>query len=662
MRHDENVWIPLGDGTRLAARIWRPVDSETRPVPAVLEYLPYRKSDATARADERQHRYFAGHGYAAIRVDLRGTGDSDGLIAGEYLPQEHEDALEVLRWLAGQPWCTGDVGMIGYSWGGFNGLQIAALRPPELRAVITHASTDDRYRDDCHYMGGCLLGSDMLKWASTMLAYTLQPPDRRFVGERWREMWLERLRGAPALARDWVSHQRRDAFWKQGSVAEDYSAIACPVLVVGGWADAYTNAVPRLLENLTAPRRGIIGPWGHMMPQDGVPGPAIGFLQEALRWWDRWLKGAETGVMDEPLLRCWMQEWVEPRTYHAERPGRWVAVDAWPPLGLVPQTWHPGTGGGLSATPSEAGRTDSLTISGAQECGETAGVWCANGHPDEIAGDQRPDDERSLTFTSEPLDHPVEVLGVPTANLLLASDRANALVAVRLCDVAPDGSSLLVSWGLRNLTHDVSHEDARGLAPGRISTHEVRLRVCGHRFDAGHRIRLAVSPTYWPHAWPSPEVVTLTLVADECSLVIPVSPPGARRPVVHPFDEPEAAAGVGGLPEAVHDRTRSVNRSGGLHTIEDRESHEQTVRPGVTYQERMRDRYTIRENDPLSARVMCEREVTSTVEGGAWTVHVVADMWCTDDRLIVAEEFAATADGAEVFRCTRSAAILRDHV
>jgi putative CocE/NonD family hydrolase len=274
MREIENTWIRLADGTRLAARVWMPADALQSPVPAVLEYLPYRKSDGTALADLSRHPYFARHGYAAVRVDLRGTGDSEGLLRGEYLPQEQDDAIEVLAWLERQPWCTGDVGMIGYSWGGFNGLQIAARHPPQLRAVITVASTDDRYLDDCHYMGGCLLGSDMLKWAASMLTYALQPPDPRWAGSLWRDKWLERLEKAPELSRDWVAHQLRDDFWKHGSVSEDHDAIECPVMVVGGWADAYTNAVPRLLASLRVPRLGIIGPWGHMMPHEGVPGPA----------------------------------------------------------------------------------------------------------------------------------------------------------------------------------------------------------------------------------------------------------------------------------------------------------------------------------------------------------------------------------------------------
>ena len=656
IRELENTWIPLSDGIRLAARIWLPEDAATTPVPAILEYLPYRKDDGTAAADARRHPYFAGHGYAAVRVDLRGTGDSDGLLRGEYLEQEQDDALEVLRWLAEQPWCTGDVGMIGYSWGGFNGLQVAARRPPELKAVITHASTDDRYRDDCHYMGGCLLGSDMLKWATSMLGYTLQPPNPRFVGEQWLDMWKERLADAPTLARDWVTHQRRDAFWKHGSVAEDYSAITCPVFVVGGWADAYTNAVPRLLEHLEVPRRGLIGPWGHMMPYEGVPGPAIGFLQEALRWWDRWLKGVDTGIMDEPLLRCWLQEWVPPDTYYAERPGRWVGVAEWPPAGAVGHSWtmrgdrlladgkdgvkaadraRESDGANAAAetdAPTPAAAADAtLALLGTQECGETAGVWCANGYPDEIADDQNPDDARSITFTSEPIPAPLEVLGFPVARMTLTVDRPQAVVAVRLCDVAPDGSSLLVSWGLWNLTHDTNHEQPVPLEPGRERAYEIELCVCGHRFDAGHRVRLAVSPTYWPHAWPSPEPVTLGVVTGAGStLVLPVLQPGGAPTLVGEFEPPEVAAWRPEDPFAIDERARMITADDGdRHVIDDMEVHARTVTPGVHYRERARDVYVICAEDPLYAEVVCVRETVSDGGRHTWAVRLLATMYPT---------------------------------
>ncbi len=328
----ENEWIVLADGTRLAARIWMPREARERPVPALLEYLPYRKNDGTAVRDSIRHPYLAGHGYAAVRVDMRGSGDSDGILLDEYLPQEQADALEILEWIAAQSWCTGKIGMFGKSWGGFNALQIAAHRPPALKAIITIASTDDRYADDVHYMGGCLLAYDMLPWASIMLTANATPPDPRWVGERWREMWLRRIEETPAYIESWMTHQRRSDYWKQGSVCEDWGAIDIPVYAVGGWADGYTNAIPRLLAGLRGPRKGLIGPWAHNFPEEGVPGPAIGFLQESLRWWDTWLKGIDTGIMDEPMLASWLQEAI-PR-------GRFTRIGAaagWRiPPGLLP--------------------------------------------------------------------------------------------------------------------------------------------------------------------------------------------------------------------------------------------------------------------------------------------------------------------------------------
>ncbi len=328
-----NTFIPLADGTQLAARIWLPEDAEADPVPAILEYIPYRKDDGTAARDALMHPWWAGHGYANVRVDQRGSGDSDGIMLDEYLKQEHDDALEVIAWLAEQPWCTGKVGIMGKSWGGFNGLQIAARRPPALAAVLSVASTDDRYATDVHYIGGALHGFQMQSWASTMLAYNARPPDPLHVGERWRELWLERLEETPPYLHAWVSHQRRDAFWKHGSVCEDYSDIQVPVYMVGGWQDGYTDAIFRFMEGYGGVSKGLCGPWGHVYPQSGLPKPAIGFLQDSLRFWDRTLKDIDNGMLTEPPVHAWIQEWVEPADApHVERPGRWVTETAWPPV------------------------------------------------------------------------------------------------------------------------------------------------------------------------------------------------------------------------------------------------------------------------------------------------------------------------------------------
>ena len=313
VRELENVWIPLPDGSRLAAKIWLPEGSEAEPVPAILEYIPYRKNDWTWRRDSTMHPYFAGQGYACVRVDLRGAGESDGVLLDEYLEQELDDGAEAVAWIAAQPWCTGAVGMFGISWGGFNGLQIAARRPPALKTVITLCSTDDRYADDVHYMGGCLLGVDMLPWASLMYVWNGAPPDPEIVGDGWREMWLNRLAETPPYVEAWLTHQRRDAYWQHGSVCEDFSAIECPVYAIGGWVDGYSNAIPRLLEGLPGTSKGLIGPWGHGFPHDALPGPQIGFLQECLRWWDRWLKGEEN--VNEPRVA---QVVVVPDTFEEE--------------------------------------------------------------------------------------------------------------------------------------------------------------------------------------------------------------------------------------------------------------------------------------------------------------------------------------------------------
>ncbi|MBM4298371.1 MAG: CocE/NonD family hydrolase, partial [Deltaproteobacteria bacterium] len=498
VRTIENCWIPLSDGCRLAARAWLPTDAEATPVPAILEYIPYRKRDLTRGRDEPMHRYFAGHGYAAVRVDLRGSGDSDGLLLDEYLPQEHDDALEVISWIARQPWCSGAVGMMGKSWGGFNSLQVAARRPPELKAIITVCAADDHYNDDAHYMGGCLLNEN-LTWGSVLMSYNAYPPDPELVGERWRAMWRERLEHAVFFPERWLEHTRRDAYWKHGSVCEDYGAIACPVYAIGGWSDAYSNAIPRLLVELKVPRKGLIGPWAHLYPHDGVPGPAIGFLQEALRWWDHWLKGADTGIMAEPMLRVWMQESAPPKPSQKLRPGRWVAEAKWPSLRIeVKRHWL--SSNGLRSEPDGALRFD---LCSPQTTGLAAGEWCGFGAPGEAPPDQRGDDGCALCFDSEALAERVEILGAPLASLEIAGDRPVALIAVRLNDIAPDGASTRVTLGVLNLTHRDGHEEPKPLEPGKRYSIKVRLNDIAHAFPAGHKVRLALSTCYWPIAWPA---------------------------------------------------------------------------------------------------------------------------------------------------------------
>ena len=393
---------------------------------------------------------------------------------------------------------------------------------------MTLCSTDDRYADDVHYRGGCVLALDMLHWAASMQTWSARPPDPRLLGDGWREVWLERLQKGMRWIEPWLAHQRRDDYWKQGSVCEDYGAIECPVYAVGGFVDGYTNAVPRLLEGLSAPRKGLIGPWAHAFPDDALPGPSIGFLQESVRWWDRWLKGVENGVMDGPMLRVWMQESVDPRTSYEVRPGRWVGEPSWPSPHIDVRRWPLPEGERAVRSP--------------QSTGLEAGAWTASGQDADLAGDQRLDDARSLAYDFEPLDEPLEILGLPALTVDLAIDRPLGLVCVRLSEVFPDGSSALVTRGLLNLAHRESHEDPSPLEPGRRYEVRVPLDVIAHAFRAGSVPRVAVSPSYWPWAWPSPEEVTLTVYGG--TLELPVRAPRSEDERLTDFEEPEHSASL----------------------------------------------------------------------------------------------------------------------
>lgn len=531
----EDTRIEMDDGCSLAARIWMPHSASENPVPAVLEYIPYRKNDMKAVRDATIHGYFAENGYACVRVDLRGSGDSEGILRGEYLDRELRDGLSVIKWIAEQPWCTGDVGIFGLSWGGFNGLQLAALNPPGLKAIISVCSSDDRYTDDVHYMGGCLL-TDNLSWASTMFAYNASPPDPAVVGGHWRDIWLERLNSSGLWLSDWLRHQTRDDFWKHASVCEDYSAIQCPVYIVSGWADGYTNTVFRILKNLQGPRKGLIGGWGHKYPHMGGPGPAIDFLGESLRWWDRWLKGIENGVEEDPMLQVWLQDSSSPLA--ANQPGQWIAESAWPAPGTQVNSYHLSSGK-LLTEKAETGSGESASIKSPLSVGLFAGKWCSYAESTDLPWDQREEDGGALIFDSAPLKEPLHLFGAPEVTLEIRVDKPVAMVAVRLSDIDMDDRATRVTYGLLNLTHRDSHGN-----PQAIQTHTpfqvtVPMNHIAQRFPAGHRIRLAISTSYWPLAWPMPEPFRLTLYLPNSELKLPVWTPGVSETLPRELGKPK---------------------------------------------------------------------------------------------------------------------------
>ena len=677
VREIENTWLPVAGTTdRMAARIFLPAEAGSahgRRYPAILEYLPYRKREFTAVRDSSMHPYFAGHGYASVRIDMRGSGDSDGVMTDEYLPQELSEGAQAIAWLAEQPWCDGNVGMIGNSWGGFNSLQVAALRPPALKAIVTSCSTDDRYADDMHYMGGTLL-TDTLDWGTYFYTLLGRPPDPPLVGDRWREMWHERMEHLNLAVEDWLRHQRRDAFWKQGSVNEDYSAVGCPVFAVGGYLDGYSNAIFRMLANLAVPRMGVIGPWAHAFPHLGVPNPQFNFLKETVRWWDHWLKGIDTGVEHEPMLRTFMPDGLPAKAFYSSLPGRWVAETEWPSPRIQERRLGFGANGLIDHGVAEEGpRADvsdaRLEWQSPQLTGLVGGEWCpygTGGKGPEFPGDQREDDGRSLTFTSEPLPDRLEILGAPIVDLELAVDRPAAFVAVRLCDVAPDGASTRATYGVLNLAHRFGHEDLRPMTPGERTSVRVQLNDTAYAFLPGHRLRISVSTTYWPMVWPSPEVVTLSVWPARSSLSLPVRPPRPGDEDLRVDIDPETGplADITQVTPGRWERTIHSDVLAG-ETVVTNAGDPGTTRLNwldLSFRMAGEDSVGISEDDPLSC--WAESSRTSEQIRGDWRIRLEGRIRLTstasDFHLV--GDFQAFENDASVFTHHREATIPRDHV
>ncbi|MFG2330645.1 CocE/NonD family hydrolase [Streptomyces sp. NPDC048604] len=638
--HDD-VRVPLPDGTLLYARVWRPVTDE--PVPALLEYLPYRLTDWTAPRDAQRHPWYAGHGYASVRVDLRGHGNSEGLPGAPHDATELSDAVAVVDWLAGQPWCTGRVGMFGGAWGGLAALRVAALAPDALRAVVAVCSTDDPYEDGVHYKGGSVLAAGLPARSAALLACVCRPPDPVYAGERWRELWLRRLEAVRPCAHTWLAHQTHDDHWRAGSVREDLGGVRAAVLAVGGRHDPYRNAVLRLVEALPQDRvRGILGPWSHQYPDRGLPpGPSIGFLQETLRWWDRHLKDLDNDVMAEPLLRSWITSSHPPATVYEELPGRWAADPSWPSPYVTPVVYA------LGGAP--------VPVRSPQHTGLDAGPLLPRGQDAGLPPDQRDEDAGSACFdVPVPAEGPaLEILGRPRAVLALRCEAPTGQVAVRLCDVAPDGASTLVTRGVLNLSARYGTDRTVEAQPGETVEAVVDLDAAGHAFAPGHRVRLAVSSAYWPWIWPQPDAAGFTLDPAASSLTLPVrshtgdavefEPPEHAEPlaVVIPatLEEPRPERLV--VRDVAKDewRLESVPPETGTRVHPD----------GLEVAEEALETATITADDPLSARTRCTWSLRLHRPDAAWDVRITTRSTLTcDAHTFTATDEVICTEGREV--------------
>lgn len=595
-----DFWIPMPDGVELHARAWMPADIDEKPAPVLLEYLPYRLDDWTSVRDTERHPFYAAHGYVSVRVDIRGTGSSQGHFADEYSQDELDDGEEVIRWLTSQPWSTGKLGMFGISWGGFNSLQLAERGVPGLDAIVTVCSTDDRYDNDVHYIGGAMLGIDMAAWAGTMHAFASRPPRPEVVGRKWKQIWADRLQKQQPLGPVWMGHQERDDYWKRGSACENYPGIKAAVLAVGGWADPYHDTIFRLLENLDSPRKAILGPWSHQYPDRGLaPGPGIDFLGETLRWWDRWLKEENTGVENDPDLRVWINDSEPPATYYENRRGHWAAVSQWrqaPEPAVYPL-----------AELADAGATGRVQLASPVATGQDAGRFFPFGNPTDLPPDQRAEDGRSRCVDLE-VDHTgLAFLGSPQARLRVRSSGRRGHIIVRLCDIAPDGSSTLITRGVLNLMKRHGMDRADEMQPGQWEDVTIRLVSGGYRLAPGHRLRVAISDQYWPWVWPHGEKSLIEIDANASVLELPlyendddtaVEFAPARRTRSLPISKPETSVEADASDRIVQ---YDVATGETLLSVDPDYGGSRIYPDGLVFMEDTRENYRIREGDPTSA-------------------------------------------------------------
>ena len=646
VRIDRRVFVEMSDGTRIALTVYLPDTNDDGPFPTVVESLPYRKDDDCTSRDWTTYAYLAGRGLAGVRLDIRGTGASTGVIENEYTGQEQADTMEVLRWLSTQDWCSGELGMWGISWGGFSSLQTAMLRPPELKAIVPMHATHDRFACDVHYTGGSLHAAEQMDWPTSMVATNGLPPDPDIVGDRWHEEWMERLEKTPQWAFEWLRHQKRDAYWLHGSPCADYESIECPTLLIGGWLDGYVDGMLALAEHLTCPTRTVIGPWGHYRPATGVPAPTLDHLDLMARWFEHHLRGDANGIMDLPQAAVYVR--TEPPYDGARAAGYWRAEPSWPPADR--QTME------LSLSDLDHGL---LSWSGPQWVGAHAPAWDRAG----IASmGSEADDGASICFETEAMSESIEILGLPEVEVTVTSDRPLGMIAARLLIVSPEGETHLICRGNRNLAFPDDLSTPSRVEAGVPRRVRFPLLAASAVIPHGWRLRLALAGADFPVVWPPGEGFTLTIDPHGSRLLLPVVPPRPQTDKLdwHESDPPPSPPTV----TSFEDRTWGVTRDRAVTTYrrDIASIEEQPERSQLTYASSQQWEVVVADDDPATTRAWSRCEMK--LERPGWSVGTIGSMVMTADSetFHVIVELKATHDGAQIWERRWDEKIAREWV
>ena len=590
----ETGWLVMKDGTRLAATSYKPVPRRPgEKFPVIFEFLPYRKDDGGYIGTYSLYAYFVRRGYIMTRVDIRGTGASEGTFPlREYSEQELDDAVEIIDQLSKGPGSDGNVGMWGISWGGFNAIQVAMRQPPALKAILAACATDDLYHDDVHYIDGAFHVDEWAFWFDHSKAIPRSPDYP--LDEAYFE---ERFDSYPGLL-TYLKQQKDGDFWRKNSLRGQYDRIRIPCYLIGGLLDGYRDSIPRMLENMRVPVKAEIGPYNHAWPDDGTPGPNYEWRHEAVRFWDQWLKGRNTGVTNDPRLTVFLREGHAPDAAPATTPGRWIAGD-WPIPGTTWRTFYPAADHRLGA---ERGAPGEESLAYVPTYGINTGLWWG-----EPTADMRPDDAGSLVFDSPPLDDGIEIVGFPRVRLRVSADAPLAHWAARLEDVFPDGRVSLVAGALLPGAQRNSRLDPEALAPGKAYDLEFEMHFTTWTYKPGHRIRLAVSNSLFPMIWPTPYPMTTRLMtgAEATAIELPVIPrkerpgPAFRTPEKREERDDARDLGGGAWPVGFFEWRRDLGE--GTVQVEWRGTSTWEIQ-GVRYHATEKNLYETNEKDPARSR------------------------------------------------------------
>ncbi len=595
---ERDVRIPMRDGVSLSADVYRP--ARRGRFPAILEHIPYRKDDVTGPGRRALYRELAARGFAVVRLDVRGTGNSQGLALDEYTEDEQLDGCEATDWTAARDWCSGAVGAWGISYGGFTAIQLAARGPAPLKAIAALYATDDRYTDDMHFYGGALCAIELGHYPIRMIAMNALPPAGPLDAAR-RAAWRERIERTPPWILRWIEEQEDGPYWRSGSLRPDHSRIACPVLVVGGWRDGYCNAAVRMAERLGVPTEVVIGPWSHVLPDRAPARPRIDLAGLLTSWFDRHLNGA--GEQPESSVRVFVQGFDDPARSPERIAGRWIGYDRWPSPAETAKL-HLDPRGALG--PAPAGGAGEIRLPFAPAAGVQTGNWCPPPPRDGLPADQRADEVHAVTFETAPLEEELACLGFPRLRISVAHPGPTATLVAKLSDVSPEGAAQLVTRAVLNLSHRDGHRSPEPAVPATFTPVTLDLNATAWAFAPGHRLRLAVSGADWPTVWPAPTRRSPTLLVDrEAALELPLAPPGKplddEEPPPAPAIEEARSSPLPDVWRVVHDglaHRAGIQTSWGVeHSID-----EANTRVG----EALSIRAMTSENDPFAASVEAE--------------------------------------------------------